>query len=136
MTGDAGDLDAWHRARRFVQPLGAGDWDAELVVLEPGGNVRVRLRVHVRVDAHGDGRFLCVQLAVPEFEVVHYCFFFSCVSSGAGGRAGAAGAGFDSFFSGNTSGPTWPQADSRSARTTRRRIAHLTGVRCAHSKAP
>src|SRR5690606_39207853 len=41
-----------------VDRLGLLDVDAELVFLQPGGDIRVGAGVHVRVDPQGDGRGL------------------------------------------------------------------------------
>jgi hypothetical protein len=52
----AAGQDARHQLQRLL------GLDAELGGVEPGGDVRVRLRVHVGVDAQRDGR-LAVALA-------------------------------------------------------------------------
>ena len=53
MAGHAGDPDVGIRRRLAVDRHGRLRRQAELVVVEPGGNVGMGLRVHVRVDAHG-----------------------------------------------------------------------------------
>ncbi len=46
------DLDVWHRRRLAIDGGGQLDGDAELVLLEAGGNIRMGTGIDIRVDPH------------------------------------------------------------------------------------
>ena len=58
MAGDAADAKVGQRGGTAVERERVGEGDAELVALEAGGDVRVGLRVDVRIDAQRDRRLL------------------------------------------------------------------------------
>ncbi len=56
VTGDAADVQVGQGAGASIERLCIGEGNAELVALEAGGNVGVRFRVNIRIDAQGDRR--------------------------------------------------------------------------------
>ena len=60
MAIHAADFDVFHLRRPQVHLLGVGKGDAELVFLEPGGNIRVGFGIDVGIDAKGYARALAL----------------------------------------------------------------------------
>ena len=64
------DLEPVAAAHRAAHLAHVADGDAELVALQAGRDVRVALRVDVRIDAHGDAGAVCRAPAIASIRSI------------------------------------------------------------------